>query len=971
MPWRQAAGGLRERRALALRLGSSINLSGEFMFKRTKVSAAAALVLGGLGAITVQPAIAQETQRIEITGSAIRRIAAEGALPVQVLKQEDIARSGATSVTDLLQRLPALQGGFGEASAVGSGAAFNGASIHNIGDTRTLVLLNGRRLAMYGGQSLTGFGAGIDLNSIPASAIERIEVLTDGASALYGADAIAGVVNFITKRDFQGGDVTLGYSAPKGGAREKRVSGTVGFGSLAVDGFNAMLTLSHDERTKLDAKDRGFGSTGKVFFDYNGRKYRKQQFSASPIPANVLADPRNPLRPDDQELVSPYLLANGRCPDKTFRVTEPYESDEGFQYVDDYCGFDFVGELEIFPVRERDSAMFSLNKRIGSHEFFAEGTYSKSGLISRIAPVPGSISIDAGTALHDQYLVPVGITQDTLAFYRLYDLGKRTNDETNKFTDIAVGAKGAFAGIDYNASLSHSKSDSKTSIGGYPGSLAVGRLTAGGSLDPFVGPGQQSAAGQAAINSASFKGYWDGGVSTLDSVQVRGTTEFGSLAGGPMALAVGVNYGREKFQSKPSLFAQGKLADPVAGTLCDPLAPEGDPLQCDQRFGDESATVAYSANRKTAGVFSEIALPVSKALEFTGSVRFDKYSDFGNATTAKASFKFQPTRELLFRGSVGTGFHAPTVPQVNAVLQPFGVTNDKYLCTPELQAVATSLGANCQTGNRQYDQLAGGNPNLEPEKSKQASLGMRFEPSTAFSAGVDLWHVNIDNAFGQLSEEEVFGNPGAYLDSWGTKRDTGTGVTYLAFKADNRNLGRSYTTGLDFDILGRGKVDGFGDVTSQLAWTYIVREVSQLTKTGPFYSAVGNFAELGSVTFRWKGKWTNTVKTGSWAHTVALNFQAGYKDRLTTAERLDSAGNVVAVDRIRLDVPSHLTFDWQTVWSFNKHLQFTVGALNITNETPPLAISTGGNNRGQQFGFDDRYYDSRGRTWYANASYRF
>jgi iron complex outermembrane recepter protein len=320
---------------------------------------------------------------------------------------------------------------------------------------------------------------------------------------------------------------------------------------------------------------------------------------------------------------------------------------------------------------------------------------------------------------------------------------------------------------------------------------------------------------------------------------------------------------------------------------------------------------------------------------------------------------------------VGTGFHAPTVPQVNAVLQPFGVTNDKYTCSPGLQAVATTLGAQCQPGSRQYDVLAGGNPDLQPEKSKQATIGLRFEPSTAFSAGIDLWHVAIRDAFGQLPQAEVFANPGAFLSSWGTKRDTGTGVTYLAFKADNRNLGRSYATGLDYDIVGRAKVDGFGDVTSQLAWTYMIREVSQTQKNGPFYSAIGNFAELDAVTFRWKGKWLNTLKAGNWAHTVGVNFQSGYRDSATAAERLDAAGNVVSVDTIRLDVPSYFTFDWQTVWSFNKNLQFTVGALNITNETPPLAISTGGANRGQQFGFDDRYYDSRGRTWYANASFRF
>ena len=169
------------------------------MFKRTKISQAVGLALSGTVALAALPALAQEAQRIEITGSSIKRIDVEGALPVTVLKKEDIARTGATSTIDLLQRCPASRAGSASRRAVGGASyGFASVSIHNIGDTRTLVLLNGRRLSQFGGQTLTGFAAGIDLNAIPISAIERVEVLTDGASALYGADAIAGVVNFIT-----------------------------------------------------------------------------------------------------------------------------------------------------------------------------------------------------------------------------------------------------------------------------------------------------------------------------------------------------------------------------------------------------------------------------------------------------------------------------------------------------------------------------------------------------------------------------------------------------------------------------------------------------------------------------------------------------------------------------------------------------------------------------------------------------
>jgi len=435
--------------------------------RRSRISLAAALAVSGLG-VAATGALAQESQRVEITGSSIKRIDAEGALPVTVLKKEDIAATGATSTVDLLQRLPGIQGSFGESGGVGGdNKGFASVSVHGIGDTRTLVLLNGRRLAQFGGQTLTGFAAAMDLNAIPVSAIQRVEILTDGASSVYGADAIAGVVNFITVSDSTAGDLTFGGSWPKGGAQEGRISVQKGFGSLATDGFNAVFAAAYDKRKQLNSTERDYAKTGKIFFSANGQNYRIQQFSASPIPANVLDDLG--------QLISPYQKTNGVCPSKTFRVIQPYNDGSGLG--DDYCGFDFVGELEIYPVRERSSLMGNGTLRVGEHDLFAEALFSKSNSISRIAPVPGGIPIDAGSALFNQYLAPLGITQDTLAFYRLYDMGKRTNDDTSKFMDLAIGSRGAFKGWDYTGSYSHSRSDVKGNISGYPGALAVGRLT--------------------------------------------------------------------------------------------------------------------------------------------------------------------------------------------------------------------------------------------------------------------------------------------------------------------------------------------------------------------------------------------------------------------------------------------------------------------------------------------------------------
>lgn len=920
------------------------------MFKQSVLSRSMLLAFGGSVAVAGMPALAQETQRVEITGSAIRRIDAESALPVVVLKAEDIKRSGVTSTVDLFNKLPTIQGATGESASVGGTTfGFSGVSIHGVGESRTLVLLNGHRLTLFGGQTLTGFAAGFDLNAIPVSAIERVEVLTDGASALYGADAVAGVVNFITKRDFREGDVTVGLSAPKGGAKEKRFSLSKGFGSLDRDGYNLMLTFAHDERTKLDSTSRDYASTGRVFFSANGKNYRFQQFSASPIPANATDDAGN--------LISPYYKANGKCPDKTFHVIDG---------TDDYCGFDFVGELEIYPVRKRDSGMASLTTRVGEHELRADLLVSQTKQTSRIAPVPGAITIPAGSDLFNKYLAPLGITQDSTAFYRLYDLGKRTNDDKADFFDLSLSARGLFMGMDYEAAYNHSESKVASNISGYPGALALSALRKSGLLDPFVGVGQQSAAALDAIRKTSYNGYWDGGKGILDTVSARFSRDVGKLDGGAIQLAVGANANTEKFQTMPSLFAQGLLADPVAGTLCN-----GTTVKCDQRFGDAAAKPPYSAKRNSYGLFGEMVFPVIKNLELSAAVRHDHYDDFGSADTVKASFKWKAASTLMVRGSVGTGFHAPTVSQVSSPQQAYGVTSDKYTCTTEMKDVATSLGAVCQPGSRQYDQFAGGNSNLKPEKSVQGTLGIRFEPTRDISLGADLWHVGINDAFGQLTEQLVFANAKQYANSWTTKVDVGTGINYLSFKADNKNLGNYYATGLDLDFTGRLKT-GVGDLNSQLTLTYMIREDQQLIKSGAYYSAIGDYNNnLGTVTFRYKGRWANTLKMGAFTHTLGVNVKSGYRDQEKTVDVLDASGNVTSSEKIRLSIGTYTTADWQTQWAVMKSLSLSVGVLNLFNEKPPFSLATSGTNKGQQFGYDDRYYDPRGRTFYGNLSYSF
>lgn len=928
------------------------------MFRKTELARCALVALGALAALPAAQAQDTQLERVEITGSAIRRIDAEGSLPVTTIRRDQIERTGATSITDLMQKLPGIQGGTTEASSVGGGGGgFSGVSLHNLGETRTLVLLNGRRLAQFGGQTLTGFAAATDLNSIPVAAIERIEVLTDGASALYGSDAVSGVVNFITRRNSEVGDVTVGGSFPKDGAEERRISVTKGFGDLETNGFNALFSIGYDKRRPLNAPDRSVSKSGVVNFDYQGRRYQAFLGSASSIPANV--------SDDDGDLINPYFLANGNCASGSVAVTDPGTGKTA-------CYFDFVQQLEIYPERERKTAMASFTVKLGdNHRANVDLFYAKNESTGIIAPVPGGVAIDAGTPLHDQYLAPLGVTGDSVAFYRVADLGKRADLNESTFRNFVVGLEGVVGAWDYKTGITHSESDYSNSISGYPGALALNRLLTGGLLNPFLLPGEQSPAAQDALSSIAYRGYWDGGKSELSTFDFSASRELMKLPGGAMAIGAGVNYYKEKFGNSPSLFAQGLLADPVAGTACDP--DSADPaLACDQRFGDSAAIVPYSADRDVYGVFAELVAPVTKSLEVTGAVRYDDYEDVGSTTNGKASFRWTPATGVLFRGSVGSGFKAPSVPQIRAAQQSYGVTSANYDCTPDLQAIAESLGAECRPGTQQYDVLAGGNADLKPEKSRQASLGMVLEPTPNLSVGADIWYVKIRDAFGQIAEDEAFANPNAYPGSWGTQTDVGTGRTYLAYNQTNLNLGKQYSTGIDFNILGRLKTDA-GDLTTQLLATYMLREDQQLVPDGEYYSAIGNNnPSLGVVTFRWQGRLTTALRTGNWQHALTANFKSGYKDAAAEVELLDEDDNPTGeFETITRRIGTYVSFDWQTQWNVLKQLQLTGGILNIFDRDPPLSLANGGNGKGQMFGYDDRYYDVRGRTLYLNASYKF
>jgi iron complex outermembrane receptor protein len=900
--------------------------------KLKTIVAATLAAYGAIGAAYAQQE-AQSVGRVEVTGSSIKRVDAEGALPVQVLKREDIERSGAKSVTELIQALPVFQNFTTAGDSVGGGGGgFAGAALRNLGETRTLVLLNGKRIAPSGSQALTGAQAAVNLNNLPVAAIERVEILTDGASALYGSDAIGGVVNFITRRDVNYGEVQVGASFPdKGKGKEYNFSATKGFGSVEKDGFNFLVSVSRDDRDPLKSTDRDYAKTGQYQFSEGGQRYQFTLGSPRGIPANY-------VDPVTGDLISPFRAANGVCPPQHFAVGPTA------------CFYDFTTQLEIYPEQQRDNAMFSFTKPFGEHTLTADLLYSKSKTTSRLAPPPGEV----------EFNVPgVGLA---VVPYRVADVGKRTTQDTSTANHFSVELKGPLAGWDYATSYTRSQSKYEEILKGGWVQLNpfFDALFTPGLIDPFVGPGQQSAAAQAALNNAVIKGKFDAGTSTTDFFELRGSRPIFKLDGGDVQLAAGVNYFKEKFDKNPSSLAQG--FDPVTGLP-------------DTRFGDSAAIIPYSSTRNSTGVFAELLIPITKQFELSPSVRYDKYSDFGNTTNYKVAARFQPAKQILLRGSVGTGFKAPTVPQLNAAVQDFGVTGGTYNCTPEILAIAASLGLGStvneacppgsgSAGGVQFNQLAGGNKLLKPEESKQWTIGFRVEPTDNFSLGADLWEVKIKNQIGQVDESTVFSNPTRYSQGFGIYNDLALQDSWIAFLAANVNLGKSKTMGIDIDAQAKFNLP-FGKVNSQFIATYLIKNEFELVPDEGYFSDVGRYFN-GGPSLRLQARWINTLDHGNFAHTLSINYKSGYADDPDAVVLNLGTG---AEENLQRRVKAYTTADWQTRWQITKDWRLTAGVLNLFNKKPPLTITE--NAGGQMVGYDARYYDSRDRTIYGSVNFRF
>lgn len=915
--------------------------------RRFSPIAAACAALLAVGA--VRPASAQEApttatppskaERIEITGSRIKRTEDESALPVQVITREEIIKSGVTTAAEAMRNLSANSGGLSDGGSISPGAydqkGFNSANLRGIGTSSTLVLLNGRRMANF---ASPGDDAGVDLNNIPAAAIDRIEVLLDGASAVYGTDAISGVINFITRKDYTGAEVNVYVGdSQEGGAGKRAASVTAGYGTLADNGFNIFGVFDVQRTDALSTSQRSFIKDLKI------PERLPHLLSGYTSPANIR------LSGDQLEyLQSQGVQINGSLIDsRTINFSAPNCNPPANLHLPtgtggaQACTYDYMRDTELYPKSEKLSFLGrGVTEIAGGHELFAEVALAraKTWYVGSAARVTGTI---------DYSLVPElaglsglqDVDPEIELRMRLEEAGRRTSELTSTIQRYVVGMSGSVGDWDYEWGLNHSVSSvSDRDTHGY---LLYNELMQGiadGLVNPF---GPSSAAGQALIDSIQVDNVVRRARGTMDSLDFSVTRSFGKLDGGPIGVALGGELRREKSTFNPSALL-------MSDNINNDFAPEGGEATSDQR--------------RVAAFYGEMQLPLTKKLELQLAARFDHYEGVGNTANPKIGARYLVSPQWMLRSSFGTGFRAPSMNDLHRPTQ-YGTTST--LPDPVYCATVDNDLADCAWN---WDTRHYSNAKLKPEHSRQFSLGTVFNPHPLWSVSLDYWNIQKRDVISEVGDDVILANLDKFeklvhrynenegLDGCDYNPDDNS-ICYIEMRKENR--GRQKASGLDIVVEMKGLKTPAGVFGTRLAGTWMLQSEQQPSPELGYISNLGRFVTDGVVQ-RWRHRLSFDWERGAWSASIGNTYYSGYKDQNSAINTDD--GSVVAKNRVK----AYSLWDLSGAYEVSKDFTVRAGVQNVFDTAPPFS------NQAYYFisGYDPSYTDPRGRFFYVSARYQ-
>ena len=948
--------------------------------KLNKIAQCIAL-MGIAGYAFGQTAPEQKLQRVEITGSSIKRIASEGALPIQVITLGELKAQGITTAEQVVSFLNFNGNGIDNLAsntdvAAGSGRGNNGLSAANLrgqGADNTLVLLNGRRIAAHGLN-----GGVVDLGSIPMAAVDRIEILKDGASAIYGTDAIGGVINFILKKNYKGFEAQASTDVTQaGGGRIDSFKLVGGAGNIDEDGYNVLVSLGRSQNQALRGDQRSFVNTFQpnrgLSVDTRGAPFATAfavgfYNALSKSPSSAATGPTLPGGTQVYQGINVLDLPGGiGCSsiDGMSAYDEVLWATPSAKYG---CAWD-TGRAAVLqqPVTNTNLVTRGIFK-LGEHQVTAEFIAGKVESNKSFSPNQISTSNSTSSLMYKAAYPSTGSSYNyvmdkliavfpTLAVnkadgapiafrWRCMPCGNREIATTSNTARGMLALDGPLGGgWDYKAAISSAYSDSSSVLNsGYFYGVPFANLIKTGVLNPFLLPGEsQTPAAMAALDGVRADGAkLYGGKTTLEQADATATGPVFKLPAGDVMAAVGIDLRTEKFAFN------GNASD---------LATQNSIFNAPFDSGNNLDTV----KRDVKALFTEVLVPITKNLETSFAVRRDDYSGFGATTNPKVSIRFTPSEEFLVRGAYSTGFRVPTFSQ-----QLFGVTISPYsgkdLVDPAKCPSLKVDPANPACASITPDTLFGGKPDLQPEKSKQWTLGAIWEPSKSFSAGLDLWSIRKTNSIQSLGLSTLLANASLFPDNF--IRDAGGNLVVI----DQRwvNAGESVTSGVDINVRANGNIaDGKWNVV--LDGSYLLEKKSRILSSQPWGdSEIGVFTRTGDLGLRWKHTLTGSYQTGDWTTTLTQIYRGGYKDAVLPG--VDN-GSVTPPDW-NPNVDAYIIYNASLTYSGIKNLGLTVGIKNLFDKNPPFT-AVYDSDTGAGSSWEPRVADPRGRSITFLASYKF
>lgn len=855
---------------------------------------------------------ADDSQEVVVTGTLIRNSATAGAAPMNTLSAADFATRGQTTIAEALQTIPANGAGAMTRAwnSYGFATGATAVSLRGLTTGNTLTLFDGLRSATYplGDDGQRSF---VDLNTIPQSIVEKVDVLQDGASSTYGADAVAGVVNVVIKKQIEGlhANVSEGISQ-RGDGAESRADLTYGYGKLSEQGFNIYINGEYQKDNPIFARDRGYpwntndyshvcNASGNCLPNetINGVQpdgliaglgstrvpVVQPYLNGAPVGAFQLLNPAAGCRDLKPITLTPAQIADLGDPDGKNTLVTPNQCQQ--DNVKDY--------LEEIPKEERWGGTLHLTANVGSRaQAYAMFNFYEVKTDSSISPLTfagqtaaGGTQYTLSPVLLPAYVCPRGTTVACTAAngtlnpnnpfaalgeqarlnYR-YDLPRQSLTDAKTYR-LAAGIAGSFGdNWRYTADATYSKVDLNVVQKNYLNAQHLIDVINDGSFN-FVNP---------ALNGQAIRDYI-APVNSTDSNsklwQIQGTLSkvLFALPGGDLTVAVGGAYRHES------------VYNPSAN-------PPNETNPADRYYSINAVSTVGSRNVRSG--FFEIDAPIFDMLSLNGSGRYDSYSSGQNAFSPKITAIFKPIEQVRLRGTWSRGFRIPSFNEA------YGQPTTGYVTatvTPDQAGGAAYIAAHGGNGYSTlpytYGLTSSGNPNLKPERSTSLTGGIVFEPTRNISLTVDYYHIKINGLIGApdysgveaayYANNGVVNVPGITVRPGIADPDHPTALPQLGFiEYSFVNTTSEKTSGIDFSGTLRLPLSSSITWTSRVDATYLI-DLEQTTPAGVVQRYDGSLSPCNITSCsgapKWRGSWENTVDFGGvYSLSATAYYTSGY-----------------------------------------------------------------------------------------------